>query len=300
MKYRSFRILSTTRSIEGKIGDLLFGDLHPVRIMGVINLTDDSFYSGSVRRSLEDVKSEALRMHAQGADILDLGARSTAPYKKFDISVPEEEKTLVEAVKAVRETVTIPISADTTRFEPARAALEAGATMLNHVYGLMGPDSLKIARLLASMECALLLAAGENRPLEDRIETPIERVMRSIADSLRFCGDQGIQTDRIMIDPAIGFFKDEEFSNVEWNCEILANLERLRMFNLPICIGLSRKKFLGELIGGLPPEARLNASLAAGAISVYNGAHMIRTHDVKETRQAVDVARAIREKRFIQ
>jgi len=107
--------------IEGTIGELRLGDSFPVRIMGVINLTGDSFYSGSVSANLEQVKSEASKMEAEGADIIDLGARSTAPYKQFDIPVSEEEKILGDAVAAVCASVKIPVSADTTRLEPAHS-----------------------------------------------------------------------------------------------------------------------------------------------------------------------------------
>lgn len=268
--------------------------------MGVINLTGDSFYSGSVRRKLEDVKAEALRMQEDGAEILDLGARSTAPYKKIDIPVSVEEKILGEAVGSLSSIAKVPISADTTRFEPARTALEKGAIVLNQVYGLTGRESQKIARLILSKNCSLILMAHERTIPKNPRGAPIDRVISSLSRSLEFCAQQGIPPDRITVDPGIGFFRDEKISNIEWNCTILANLTKLRVFKAPICVGVSRKRFLGQLIGDLPPEARLNASLGASAVAVYNGAHIIRTHDVKATLEASTVAKAIREKRFIQ
>lgn len=267
--------------------------------MGVINLTTDSFYSGSVRKELNDIRDEALRMQENGADILDLGARSTAPYKKIEIPVSTERKILGEAIRAISSISKVPISADTTRFEPARAALDAGATVLNHVYGVTGKDSQKIARLIVSKNCSLILAAHEQRIPKNIKATPVDRVINSLSKSLDLCKKQEISRDMITLDPGIGFFRDEKISNIEWNCTLLANLSRLRVFELPICVGVSRKRFLGQLIGDLPPEARLNASLGASAVAVYNGAHIIRTHDVRATSEASLVSKAIQEKRFI-
>ncbi len=299
MKKRDpFELLVVCKGIEGRIGKLRVGDSYPVRIMGVINLTSDSFYSGSIRKTSDEVKAEALRMQQEGADIIDLGARSTAPYKKFEIPVSVEKKVLAEAVKIVCRFVDIPVSADTTRFEPAKTALEAGATALNEVYGLTGKDAGKMAGLVASKECALMLTAHESKPLRARGETPIERVVAALSRSLGFCGDRGISRKNIIVDPGIGFFKDEDISNIEWNCSVIEDLEMLRTLGQSICVGVSRKRFLGQLVGDKPPEARLNASLAASAISIYNGAHMIRTHDVRETLEVATVAKALQEKRI--
>jgi len=294
--------LFTNRSpdslIAGKLGNLDVGDNVPVRIMGVINLTGDSFYSGSVRKSLEDVKSEVLRMEAEGADVIDLGARSTAPYKKFDISVSEEEKVLQKAIRIASEVVKVPVSADTTRFAPAKAALESGATILNHVYGLLSEDSDKIARLIASRETSVIVSAHESEQVEAS-QNPIDRVVVALSKSLDFCRTHGIPNEKISIDPAVGFFETDRISSVDWNVSVLAELEKLRDFHLPICVGVSRKRFLGELSGGRPPERRLFPSIAAASVSVYNGAHVIRTHDVADTKEASIIAKAIREKKFI-
>lgn len=286
--------------IEGRVGALSAGDSFPVRIMGVINLTGDSFYSGSISTNIEQVKAEARRMESEGADVIDLGARSTAPYKQFDIPVSEEERLLGDAVSAVSTAVKIPVSADTTRLRPARRALECGASILNHVYGVQGAGSDEISRLVAKSGCNLILTAHEPGQFEDNSgKRPIERVSFALSNSLHFCKSYGVKEENIIIDPGIGFFKDQRISNVDWNASVLAELEELRSFRLPICVGLSRKRFLGQLLGGKSPEERLNASNAANSIAVYNGAHIIRTHDVKETREACIIAKAIREKRFI-
>jgi dihydropteroate synthase len=290
--------LKLTEEIISKIGTLEVGDKYPTRIMGVINLTQDSFYSGSVRLRTDEVKAEALRLQEEGANILDLGARSTAPYKKLEIPVSVEEKILGETIRALDRIIRIPISADTTRLEPTKAAISAGAVVLNNVHGLMGPDSEEISNLVASKELSLIATAHEeNYPIVH--STPIERVVSALTKSMEICRKSGIGDEKIIIDPGIGFFKDEHYSNLEWNCNVIANLEILRSFGLPVCVGLSRKKFLGQLLGDKPPEDRLLASISASAISVFNGAHIIRTHDVRETKETAVVAKAVREKRFI-
>lgn len=283
--------------IQGKIGQVEVGDPFPVRIMGVINLTADSFYSGSVRGTMDDVRREAQQMAADGADIIDLGARSTAPYKKIDVRVDQEEKILGDAVKVVCDAVDVPVSADTVRLLPAKIAMENGATIVNHVHGMLTEDSDRIAQLVASHDAFLVVAAHEARPQSG--SSPIHRVIDALEKSVDYCKSFGVREDRLTIDPAIGFFKDEKISNLDWNCSVLAELEKLRKFNLPLCVGMSRKRFLGTITGGKPPKERLEASLGATAVAVYNRAHIIRTHDVKATKDAVLAAQAIREKRFI-
>ena len=177
--------------------------------------------------------------------------------------------------------------------------MESGASILNHVYGAKGPGSKEIARLAAESGCNLLVSAHEPESRTGSGEGPIERVTSALSKSIEFCKSAGVLEKKIIIDPGIGFFKDERISNVEWNTIVLAQLEELRRFCLPICVGLSRKSFLGQLIGGKSPQDRLTASTAANSVAVYNGAHIIRTHDVQETREASIVAKAIREKRFI-
>ena len=284
----------------GTLGKVTIGDTYPARIMGVINLTNDSFFSGSVRKSPEEIRAKAKKMHEEGADLIDLGARSTAPYKKFDIPASLETKILTEGVRTVRTATDLPISADTVRLEPAKAALKHGASILNHVYGLSGRDSAKIAKLVVSKDADLLLVGHEDTRTKNFSDSPIDRVVQALENSLGFCKKQGIDESKITVDPGIGFFKDERISNVEWNSDVLGKLEKLRLFGRPICVGLSRKRFLGTLIGDKPPEERLHASTAGNALAVYNGAHAIRTHDVRASREAALVTRAIREKRFIQ
>ncbi len=284
-------------SIQGRIGGLEVGDSKPVLVMGVVNLTKNSFYGGSVRSGDLEIASIAESMKEEGASIIDVGARSTAPYRKYDIPEQTESKLLAEAIRLISSKVNLPISADTTRYLPAKAALEEGASILNDVYGLTQKDSKKLARLAASKDCSLLLAAHESRV--HRPHDPIVRIKDCLEKSIELAESEGVVRDQITIDPGIGFFSDPKLSNVEWNCYAIARLEELRTFERPICVGVSRKRFIGSLTGDKPADLRLHGSLAATAISVYNGAHVIRTHDVSATVEAVRVAEGMRKNSLI-
>jgi dihydropteroate synthase len=266
--------------------------------MGAINLTTNSFYSGSVRSSPQAALDAALKMEAAGVDIIDLGARSTAPYRNAEVSEEEETDLLSTAIQLLSERVSVPLSVDTTRLLPARKAFRLGVRILNDVYGFTQRDAKELVKLVSSHQGSLVTCAHE-LSVPATPKPPTERVIDSLQSSLDFAVDSGIRREKICIDPGIGFFSDPGISNIEWNCTVLSELKKLRIFELPICVGLSRKKFLGQLVGDKPPEDRLFGSLSATAIAVYNGAHVIRTHDVRETGEAVKVARAIREKGLI-
>lgn len=282
--------------ISGKFGRLTFGDQSPVRIMGVINLTKNSFYSGSVATSEDEIKKAALQMVQDGADIIDIGARSTAPYRSSEVSVETETRLVASAVKILRKTVGLPLSIDTTRYLVAKVGVKSGAVMLNDVYGFTQPGANKLAEVAAANETLLLTSAHERRP-EAHLD-PVSSVLSCLQNSLEFAKNHGIDSKRIIVDPGIGFFSDPKISNANWNTLILSKLSELRIFKRPICIGVSRKSFIGILTGRKDPKGRLAGSLSASAIAVYNGAHIVRTHDVLPTREVVDVAYSLREKRF--
>ncbi len=273
------------------------GDRQKVRIMGIINLTKDSFYSGSVAATGQEIKQAALKLAEEGADIIDIGARSTAPYKVHEVSIESEKRLLVSALRIISRIVDKPISVDTTRYEPAKNALKEGATTLNDVYGFTQKDASRIANLVASKDASLLTTAHEQRSRNH--SDPVASVVSCLEKSLEFATLHGIDSRKITIDPGIGFFNDGKISNIDWNCSIVANLKELRKLGRPVCVGISRKSFIGQLLGKDDPYDRLNGSLSATAVSVYNGAHMIRTHDVLPTLEAARIAFAIREKGLI-
>jgi dihydropteroate synthase len=265
------------------------GDGFPVRLVGAINVSLESFYAGSVAQSEASLARLAERMAAEGADLLDIGAMSTAPYLTTGISEEEEAHRLASAVTAVRKTVFLPISADTKRSAPARAALDAGATVVNDVSGLRQDPAM--ASLIATRASGAILMASEVSP---GAQEPVPTVRALLAQSLGVARAAGVPEERVVLDPGLGFFRRAGIPWHAWDCEILRRLSQFRALGRPILVGLSRKSFIGHLLGRQDPADRLPGSLAATAVAVLNGAHLVRTHDVGATRDAIRMAEALR------
>ncbi|MEM3929023.1 MAG: dihydropteroate synthase [Candidatus Korarchaeum sp.] len=256
----------------------------PVKVMGAINLSPESFYKGSVASSVEEALSIAERMVEEGASIVDVGGMSTAPYLETYVSVDEERSRVLPVIRKLRD-LGVPISVDTHRYEVASAAVDAGATIVNDVSCLADG---RIADLVASMDLSLILGARGRPESSD----PLREVRRFLREGLRRAS--GVREERIVVDPLIGFFRDASIPWYVWDSLVLRRLRGLLMLGRPICVAVSRKSFIGEIAGERDPANRLAGSIAATAIAVYNGASLIRTHDVKETVQAVKVAEFMR------
>lgn len=266
------------------------GDGLPTRIMGVINVSPESFYKGSVRLGYEEVAETAKAMEKMGAHIIDVGAMSTAPYLETWITEEEEARRLREAVEAVKSAVKLPVSADTHRLIPAREVVKAGVEILNDVSGLAEPG---LARLAKEHNLSMIVCARGLGRLR-RAGDAVEAALRALRRSLRLLAEEGLEEDRVAVDPAIGFHRD---SGPEWwriDVELIRGLRRFRELGRPVVVGVSRKSFLGVLAGKERPEERLSASVAAEALAAYLGAHVVRTHDVAEAVDAVRVAEALR------
>lgn len=282
------------------LGGVPIGEGLPVVVMGVLNVSPESFYPGSVHVDLDDLLASAERMVEGGAKLLDVGAMSTAPYLSTRIAEEEEAERLGRAVERLVDKLGVPISADTCRAVPAKAALEAGAAIINDVSGLSADPA--VAELVARAGAGLILMAsprGGRRlpggPLGSADNSPVSIAAALLSESLELARLAGIAEENIVVDPGIGFFRQSGQPWFEWDCEILARLGELQGLGRPICIGVSRKSFIGALLGQDDPGERLVGSLAAAAIAVVKGAHLIRTHDAAETSQAVRVAQAIAE-----
>lgn len=265
------------------------GDEHPVRLLGVINVSPESFYAGSVASDATALRDRAQRMVAEGADLIDVGAMSTAPYKQTILDEEEEVRRLGVGVAAVRKAVAVPISADTSRAAAARAALDSGAQVLNDVTGLRGDPAM--GELAARRAAGVIIMAT---PTGSEAPPPLPAVRTRLAESLHLVWRVGMPSHRVVLDPGIGFFRNAGMPWHEWDCEVLRRLGELADLGHPIAVGVSRKSFLGKLTDHSAPEERLPASLAATAVAIVNGAHAIRTHDVAATRDAVRVAEALR------
>jgi len=282
-----------TTPIRATLAGVHLGDGLPVAVMGALNVSPASFYAGSVVTKADDLLRAGERMAREGASFLDVGAMSTAPYLSGSISASEEAERLGWAVTILTSKLGVPVSADTSRAEPARAALEAGAAVINDVRGLTADPAL--ASLVADAGAGVILMASERGGAEG--QGPMDSVMDLLDESLRIASQAGIAGESVVVDPGIGFFRRRGIAWHEWDCEILAGLSRLRDLGHPVCVGVSRKSFVGEIAGEPDPARRLPGSLAAVAAAVLGGAHLVRAHDVAETVQAVRVAESIRHRR---
>jgi len=287
--------------VYAKLGDVKIGDEYPVAVMGVINVSPESFYKGSVMTQIDVIRRRAEAMVVDGAAIIDVGAMSTAPYLSTQISLEEEIHRVVSAVRVINDTVHLPISVDTTRAAVAESAIKMGAKIINDVTGLKGDPQM--AKITADHGVSTILMAHD--PKEPRRDDdPITRIKASLNESLNLSHTAGIDTEKIAVDPGLGFFRKEGagigFSPTKdlpwyaWDCTVIRELSKLRDLGRPLCVSASRKSFIGKILDHKRPEDRLIGSLAAAAIATFNGAHLIRTHDVRESVEAVKMAANIR------
>jgi dihydropteroate synthase len=263
----------------------LLSKSHPA-VMGVLNVTPDSFSDGGQFVTPERALAQARRMIAEGADIIDIGAESTRPYGAEPVSAEQELKRL-QPVLADVVSLGVPVSIDSMKSAVVASALDAGATMANDVWGLQRDPGM--AGLLAARNLPVIVM--HNR---DRVDADID-IMKDIADffarSLEIAAKAGISPGNIVLDPGIGFGKTPEQSMTA-----LARLNELSAFGLPLLVGASRKRFISSVVPSEPGQ-RLGGSIAAHVIAAKGGARIIRTHDVSETVQALRVAAAIEDRR---
>ncbi len=257
-------------------------------IMGILNITPDSFYDGGHYFEKDKALSRVETIVKEGAHIIDVGGMSTRP-GSFPVSPEEEVKRIISVIEHISKSYDILISADTYRSEVARRAIDAGAHIINDISGLsMDPD---MVRVVAENDVSVVIMHIKGTPENMQKNPEYENVMDEIYDYLEertnMATDSGIKPEKIIVDPGIGFGK-----TTEHNLEILNKVYEFRMLGYPVLIGASRKSFIGNVLD-LPVEERLEGSLAAAVCSVMNGASILRVHDVKETVRAVRVAKSI-------
>jgi dihydropteroate synthase len=273
---------------RARLASVEIGGRAPVAVMGVINVSPESFHPGSVYGA-DRILRVALEMVDAGAVLVDVGARSTAPYLATEITEAEESDRLARAVERLADKLPVPVSADTARPAVARAALQAGARVLNDVSGLADPA---LAREIAAHDASLITMAAPGPGRSPG--APIATVRAVLGEALARAGAAGIPEERIAVDPGIGFFREGAVAWHEWDVAVLRGLAALHALGRPICVGVSRKSFIGALTGRTATEDRLSGSLAATTAAVLNGAALIRAHDVRETLDAVRVAERLR------
>ena len=256
-------------------------------VMGVLNVTPDSFSDGGRFLDPPAAIEQARRLAAEGADMIDVGAESTRPYGGMRPVSPEEERARLGPILPAVATIGIPVSIDTIKASVAAWALEAGATIVNDVWGLQRDTDM--ARVVAEHGAPVIIM--HNRETADAHIDIIADVDEFFSRSLEIAWTAGIARDRIVLDPGIGFGKTPEQSMA-----CIAKLEKFHSFGLPLLVGASRKRFIASVTPSEPTE-RLGGSLAAHLIASENGAAIIRTHDVAPTLQALAVAAAIRRAR---
>jgi len=262
-------------------------DLSRTAIMGILNVTPDSFSDGGIFLAHDAAVAHALTMVEEGADIIDVGGESTRPGAQA-VSVQEELDRVVPVIEAIACAVPVPISIDTSKPEVMRAAVAAGAGVINDVRALRATGAVETAAALAVPVC-LMHMQGEPRSMQQNpaYTNVVGEVRDFLYERIETCIAAGITRDRLIIDPGFGFGK-----SVVHNLELLRRLSELRALGAPILAGLSRKSMIGALLG-LPMAQRLQASVALALIAVQNGAGMLRVHDVRATREAIRMFEAV-------
>ncbi len=263
-------------------------------IMGILNITPDSFSDGGMHFDKSSAIEHALRMINDGADILDIGGESTRPGSE-PVSLDEELRRTIPVIEALAKNISIPISIDTCKSEVALQALEAGASIVNDISGMrFDPEMPKVvSRFKAPVVIMHIKGAPKNMQNNPTYEALIPEIMDYFRISIRLAVKFGIPENMIILDPGIGFGK-----TLEHNLEIINNLDQFSILKKPILIGPSRKAFLGKILGGLPPQERLEGTAASTAISIIKGAHIVRVHDVKEMARVAKVADAIKQQKI--
>jgi len=274
-----------------KLGSVPVGGSNPVRIMGIINTSPESFYKKSIATG-KQIAAIAKKMEEQGADFVDVGGMSTAPYLETMVSEKTESKRVTSAIKIIKKVTNLPVSVDTCRASVAKNALKEGAEILNDISGLKHDKSMLY--VVSRFQPSLVLCAYSKKLVKGNNVAKTKELLR---ESLTLAKKAGVSKN-IVLDPAIGFFRRSGNGpfftkiNSDWverDLLILQNLHLLKS-SQPLLVSVSNKSFIGKLLKKEDPSDRLFGSLAAEVVAVLNGADIIRTHNVKETRQAVFLA----------
>jgi len=259
-----------------------------VVVMGILNVTPDSFYDGGRYTGEDEALARVEEMIGEGADIIDVGGESVRPGVD-PIGLNEELGRVIPVIEKIKKQFSIPICVDTYKAEVARQAIEEGAEMVNDISALrFDPDLRKIVAGYG-VPVVLMHIKGTPKNMQDnpRYGSLMEEIISYLDSSIKLAEEAGADGRGIIVDPGIGFGK-----TTAHNLEILRRLEELASLGKPILVGLSRKSFIGNVLG-LPQEERLEGGLAATCMAVWRGARLVRTHDVSPTRRAVDMVQAI-------
>ncbi len=251
-------------------------------VMGVINVTPDSFSGDGLKGNVGAALEQALRFEEEGADFLDIGAESTRPGHR-PVEEAEELARLLPPLEAVAARVSIPVSVDTWKSGVARAALDAGACIINDVWGLKADPA--IAAVASERGAGLVLMHNQQGHIYDNL---LEDIFTRLQQSVEVALAAGVPRTNLMVDPGIGFGK-----TADQNIEVLRELGRFKTIGLPLLLGTSRKSTIGRLLSGLPPLERVEGTAATVALAIAAGADIVRVHDVREMARVCRVSDAI-------
>lgn len=264
-------------------------DLRYPQVMGILNITPDSFSDGGQFMSPGLAVQRANEMVGQGAAIIDVGGESTRPGAP-QVPIEEELARVIPVIEALRNELTVPISIDTSKPEVMRAAVRAGAGMINDVRALRVKGALQTAVELDIPVC-LMHMQGEPRTMQHspHYGDVVAEVKSFLKDRIKTCIESGISRDRLLIDPGFGFGK-----SLEHNLRLLQGLNEFRDLNVPLLAGFSRKSMIGQILD-VPVQERLYGSIALATLALWQGANLVRAHDVRATRDAISIINAIRD-----
>lgn len=274
------------------LGNVGVGGKNPVRIMGILNTSPESFYKKSIKITKQQITNTIKQMEIDGADFIDVGGMSTAPYLSTSVSEKIESQRILNAIQIIQNVSNLPISVDTCRANVAKSALEHGIEIINDISGLKYDD--KMIDVIREYGPSLILCAFDSKTVVGDIQS----TKNLLKDSLKIAKIAGIPSSKIVLDPAIGFFrktgKGSFFTKIksDWlerDLSVIQNLKSIKQ-QYPILISVSNKSFIGKLLGKENVSDRLFGSLAAEVVSVLNGADIIRTHNVDETKNAIMIA----------
>ena len=276
-----------------KIANISVGGQNPVRIMGILNTSPESFYKKSIITSRTKIKNAVIQMENDGADFIDVGGMSTAPYLSTMVSEKIESKRVLDAIKIIQNTTNLPISVDTCRSNVAKIALENDVEIINDISGLKYDKNMK--NIISKFQPSLILCAYDSKTI---LGNPITSTKKLFKSSLKIAKDCQVPDKKIVLDPAIGFFrktgKGKFFTKIktDWADRDLSIIKNLNSFKskYPLLISVSNKSLIGNILEKENPSDRLFGSITAEAICALNGANIIRTHNVMASRDAITIA----------
>lgn len=264
-------------------------DLSAPRIMGIVNVTPDSFSDGGKFFSRDAALRQAVKLVEDGADILDIGGESTRP-GSTPVAVQEEIDRVAPVIEAISSELDVPISIDTMKAEVMRAAVAVGAGLINDVNALRGEGALQAAAELKVPVCLMhMQGTPQTMQTEPDYQDVVSEVESFLLERVAVCEQAGIPAERIMLDPGFGFGK-----RARHNLRLMKHLSRLTAMPYPVLVGVSRKSIIGDMLK-VDVKERLAGSLALASIAVWQGAKLIRTHDVRETAQAVKLTQHVQQ-----